>query len=462
MTKLLQYQVEDIAKIHEMGDRALLASEMGLGKTITALKVLQDTRYFPAIVVTPAGLKRHWRKECEVHFGWTDKSVAVLYGEMVSGRKAIRRKKIVVINYNILRPWLPFLLSLHAQLIIIDEAHLIGNPNTQRSRWVRILCKRVPHIIGISGTPLTNNPFELFPILNILRSRQFNSPFAFGTQYCQAEKVRGQWKFKGAKNLLSLHKLLVYPNGPMIRRTKEEVLPQLPPKRRYVVPLDIEKRSEYEFAENNLLAWLYTFDLVRAQAAARCERFVRFGYLKQLAAKLKMKAVTEWIDNTLLTMKGKLLFGVNHKFFRIGLMEKYQSISVTIHGEMSDKQKGVAEQRFQEDPQIRILFGNIKACGLGLNLTAASDVAIGELLWTPGVHQQFEARPHRMTSVNPVDVYYLIAENTIEDKLCEIIQRKQKISDKVLDGVPVRISSLTILDELEKAMLLKAKKGRVK
>lgn len=415
--------------------------------TIQAISFLSENDEWPAIVICPAALKLHWSRELKKHYNLDS---TILYGQSPIWPKSYNKKRIFIINYDILEEWLPFLRRTGVKVVVADEGHLLGNINSKRTRCWRLLCKNVKKVIVLTGTPITNRPWELFPILNVLLPKKFASSFSYGIEYCEAGRSFGKWQFSGAKKLGQLHDILR--KNVMIRRTKEEVLKDLPPMRRFVLPLEIENREEYERAEKDVVAWLAETDVAAARRAEKAERYTRFSHLKKLAANLKMKAVREWIDNLLENTDGKVLLGAWHTAIIESLHERYKALSVVIDGSKNEKQRDEAERSFQTDPKCRALVGQIKACGLGLNLTAAGTVGILELPWNPGTCQQFQARPHRLTSTQPVDVYYLVAADTIEEKLCEIIQRKQRISDQALDGVKVQDSSLTLFDELALAM----------
>lgn len=449
ITSLLGFQREDITKIHAFNDRALVAWDMGTGKTICFLATALEANVWPALVVCPAAVKLQWQRQAWEH--------CRLKSTILSGEKPYSLtgcEKLVIINYEILGPWLLRLKALNPKIIGLDEVQKIGNIQSKTSRLCKILCKGVPKLIGMSGTPLTNKPWELYPIVSMLWPdvEELASPFYFGTTFCDAEKSFGKWKFSGARNLKQLHRLLL--DSGMLRRTKLEVMAELPPIIRTVLPLEIEDRAEYEEAERDIIKWLAKTDLQRAQSAARAERYTRFSYLKQLAAKLKIKAVFACVDDWLASTDSKILLGCLHRIqtpILPMLKERYDTISTQIHGGMTMKQRQESEDRFRQDSRCRLLIGQIQAV-TGLNLPEASIVGVVEIPWTPGACQQFIHRAHRLNSKHTVNAYFLAATNTIEERVYEIVQRKQKIMDQVMDGVDCQETSLTIFDELQQAM----------
>jgi SWI/SNF-related matrix-associated actin-dependent regulator of chromatin subfamily A-like protein 1 len=449
-TQLLPYQREDIDRMKALDGRVLLASEMGLGKSLETLTYITEEKLWPALVVCPAGLKLHWQRQGVEHLS--------LYSTILSGMRARKsalhgHQRLIIINYEILGEWLPLLMSLKLQAVAFDESHYLINLRAKRTRYARRLGKNIDRVICMSGTPLTNRPFELWPVLNILRPDKYDSAFSFGQEYCDAKFEFGRWTFKGARKLGKLHQELK--DTCMIRRTKEEVLKDLPPMSRIMVPIEIDAagRKEYEAAEKDLIAWLKKTSILAAERAERAKGLAQYYYLKHLAVRLKIKHVVSWISDFLENSEGKLLVGTWHTDIVSILHEKFEKISVVIDGRKSPKQKKDAEARFKTDPDCRILFGQIKAAGVGLNLPEASTVMFAEIPWHPAALKQFAARAHRLNSKYPVSVYFLIAEKTIEHDLLKIIQRKSRDSDRILDGIMPRNATLDVYEELRNTLL---------
>jgi SNF2 family DNA or RNA helicase len=236
--KPFPYQIEGIAAVEAFDIRALLADDMGLGKTLQMLHVIRRNyeRVTPTVVVCPAGVKYHWEREAACQIGM---AATVLEG--MSPNKyslaGLIQHKLIVLNYSILPAWLPYLLAIHPQLVIIDEIQNISHPRTKRSKSVRILCRDVPHVVGTSGTPLENRPAELFTGLSIIAPHEFSSGTDFYTRYCEPRRTPWGMTSDGAARLPELHRRLK--RSCMIRRTKDEVATQLPQKNRRVYYLSL-------------------------------------------------------------------------------------------------------------------------------------------------------------------------------------------------------------------------------
>jgi len=258
------------------------------------------------------------------------------------------------------------------------------------------------------------------------------------------------WVYKGADNLKELHHKLN--SLMMIRRLKKDVLNELPDKIRQVIPLQIENGEEYQEAQDNFIRWLTKKSVSKAIRAKKAKQLTKMGYLKRLAAELKMKSILEWIDGFLEENDGKLVLYCIHRKIIKTIYEKYKIISVVVDGSVTGRKRRIAVQSFQRNKRIRIFIGNIRAAGVGITLTASSTLAFVELDWVPANMMQVEDRIHRIGQKNVAMIYYLVAKRTIEESLCRILQDKQKVITAVLDGNS-KMNKLNVFGELEKILL---------
>lgn len=420
----------------------------------------QENKGF-TLVVCPAGVKYHWQDEFKL---WGDERAVVLNGTRPDAyHKALlsRRTGVFIINYDILGRWLPLLKTAKPWLVVFDECHALKNRSSVRYKNSLKLQKGVPHLLALSGTPFTNRPAELWAVLNMLWPEEFPSFWAFALRHCQPERKRWGWEYKGAVRLKELHRKLV--SLGMVRRLKKDVLQDLPPTSRFVVPVPLgpAARKEYKEAEEDFLKYLRrVHGDKKARRAAKAAMMVKMGYLIRLVGTLKYAAVKEWIETFLEDNDGKLIvFGV-HKAVVRGLYheKKLRPLSVVVDGGVTAVQRHQEVRKFRKLPKKRLFFGNIKAAGTGWNGTAASTVLFAEFGWTPGDHAQAEARPHRIGQTEPVMVYYLVVPDTIEDHLCKVLQAKQRVSDQVLDGTKQVEGGLDVYDLVSRNMLKKGKR----
>lgn len=447
-----KYQMQAVRRIERKYDgRVLLADEMGLGKTLQSLVTLKRNKRFmlPALVICPASLKWNWQQEAAACVGMVGE---VLEGMSPPPVKALRTfdSDLLIINYEILTPWMKFLRRLDPQLIIIDEVHRIKSKNAQCTKNVTNLCRYAPYIFALSGTPMTNQPAELFTTLKVLWPEEFKSFPQFASRYTNVEHHKWGPKYFGGRNLPELHSRLKELG--MIRRTKKQVLHELPPRQIGIVPVRLNKTAlkEYQEAQTRFLSWLRKKVKKRGKltAAARAQRLVQIGYLRRLAAELKLDDVKQWINNFIDAEGRKLIvFGV-HKAILKPLHERYKNLSILIDGDTSGKKRHLALEEFKHDPNKLIAFVNIQAGGVGLNMQEASDVLFAELPWTPAELDQAISRAHRMGQKRNVQVRLMISKGTIEEKLCRILQEKQSLADQVLDGDKTVNQDMAIFDLL--------------
>lgn len=447
MTIAYSYQIKGARGIHRFGGRALLADEMGLGKSYQAL--LYASRHpecYPMVVVCPAGLKYNWEAEAAHHFGLR----ADVLDSMKPKERGLTTAPVTVVGYNQLEPWMDYLKSLKPGLVVLDECQALKSMSTQRTRYSRKLCKGVKRVVALSGTPLTSRPAEMFPVLNILRKDLFPAWRPYADRFCAPKVMPWGMDYSGSCRLPELHRILL--DNLMIRRLKADVLKDLPPKRRFVVTLPISDPAEYRRAHKDFLGWLVKRKPEKLFKASKAPKLTQVGYLKRLTASLKMPAVFDWVDGFLEGSGQKLILFAVHSEVLDALEGRYKSISVRVDGSTKLKDRHRAKEAFQNG-KPRLFLGNIEAAGKGLTLTAASTVAFVEMGWTPGEHVQAEDRPHRIGQLNTVDVVYLIAKGTIEERICRLIQSKKGVCDAVLDGGESG-DEMEIYEDLCREMLL--------
>lgn len=446
--KPYKFQLEALDEIDGFGGRSLVGHEMGLGKTLITLWWLERNRKkaLPALIVCPASLKLMWKHEADRTLG--------VNSIVLSGRKPRQTfvpeggLSVTIINYDIIQYWQEDLQKRTFKTIVLEECHACKNPKTKRTKAIRQLAKKIPHILALSGTPLTNRPIELFPVLNMIRPHIFKSLWEFGMRYCGGKKGYWGYEFKGATKTAELHGLLK--SSCMTRRLKSEVLTDLPKKNRCIIPVPMHSPEEYWEAENDFITWLAKQDLDKAKRALMSQTLVQLGYLKRLAAKLKARYVVEWINEWLINNgEQKIILFAEHKAMLRVLEKRCKAKWVTVEGSTPIKKRQKFVEQFQEDPKTRMFIANRAAGGTGLTLTAASTLVFTELDWVPANHVQAEDRIHRIGQKEVAWIYYFVGIGSLEEKLCAVIQKKQEVLNAVLDGKP-KADNLNVHDQLMK------------
>jgi SWI/SNF-related matrix-associated actin-dependent regulator of chromatin subfamily A-like protein 1 len=437
--KLYPFQVDGVKFIESKKGRVLIADQMGLGKTaqsLTWLEMHKEAR--PAIVVCPASLKLNW--QLEVSKWTTGETVDVLYG-----RKCDRRldASIIIINYDILGAWSKNLRKLDPKALVIDEIHKIKNGKTKQTKAVRNLSRGIKHVIGLSGTPIVNRPIEAYNAIRIINPLLFPKYFDFAERYCGAKMGPWGWDMKGATNTKELHKVLT--SSMMIRRLKSDVLKELPDKSKTYVPIELTNRKAYDRGHNGFIR-----NAKNRSLGTGADALVQIEELKQLSIEGKMKGALKWITTFLESGEKLVVFGIHRKTVD-DLMNAFPGISVKVDGSVVNEKRQEAVERFQNDPECKLFVGNIQAAGVGLTLTASSSVVFLELPWTPAELEQAEDRVHRITQKDAVNVYYLLGENTIDQTIVKMLDKKKKVLDGVLDGKDTEKGSLLkdIIEEYE-------------
>lgn len=450
LVKLKPFQEEGVQQIYRFGGRALLADDQGLGKTIQALAWLKRiSKCRPAIVVTPASMKYTWQMEA-ARFG--------IRAEVLDGvRPHPLMGGVFVLNYSILNAWLDSILELDPQVVILDEIQALKNPEALRTKSSKKLVEGARSVVGLSGTPLLNRPIELWSILGLIRPKLFPSQKKYAWKYCKPRYTRWGWKFDGATRTGQLGRILR--RACMIRRVKKDVLSELPEKSRQIVVGKLTRYREYQQAESDFLVWLRKTHGSRVTKAKKSQALVKVGYLLRLVAELKISWVKQWIKDFFEIHVGKKLVALtSHRLVIDELKKAFPSV-VVLDGRIVGRKRDQAVMAFQKNRKINLFVGNTKAAGVGITLTAAHHLVFLDFPWTPGDLLQGEDRVHRIGQEHQVLIYYLVALDTIEEKLIKILRSKARVLREILDGEDTN-TSLEIFQDLLKGKLWREKKSR--
>lgn len=429
------FQRIGVRRIERFGGRALLADEMGLGKTCQSIWWL---RYYykldqPIIVVCPKSIMFNWVREVK-RFGGKKFYTEIIEAGMKPHRNFFRgkpKKTVYIINYDILYKWIDFLVKAKPGCVIADECHYTKSRGAKRTKCLRVLAEHSPHMIAISGTPLTNRPAELWSILNMIRPEEWPSFYSYSRRYCAPRMTPWGIKHDGARHLDELHDRLKL--SCMIRRKKNQVFKEMPPIIWDVVRLSVNNRREYDLAERDFKKWMRDEFPHKAAKIKNNEAMAKYGYLRRLIGKLKMDAVREWLDNYLQDTEDKLIaFGVHRQMVR-DYHDLYKENSVYVHGGVTGQNRQRAFDSFQDDKKIQLLFAN-SAAYVGWNGQVASNILFYELFDRPADHGQAAARAHRIGQKGQVWAGFLVVPNTIEEQLAQKLTSKQNVLDAVLDG----------------------------
>ena len=412
--QLRPYQIEGVEKLIGLAGRrggAILADEPGLGKTITTAEFINRTKPKSVLIVCPASLRINWNLELD---RWLNPDtlcrVKILSYESVSRGDAGDDS---------------------CDLAVFDEAHYLKNPEAKRTKACLSLHAGIR--LFLTGTPVVNRPMDLFPILKSLGLKLTRTDF--GKRYCAGHLRQISWKprkfawdFSGASHQDELNAVLR--GHCMVRRTKDEVLAELPAKIRQIVELDIPGYRESASLRD---AVSRMFDGM-ASAAKNLPELRKIAFEELAAARLdiarqKLPVVLDFLRD-LLEEEEKVVVFAHHREI-IGAIAAAVSGSVELKGGMTDSQKDAAVRAFQEG-SARLFVGQITAAGTGITLTAARTVVFAELDWVPGNVTQAEDRCHRIGQQLPVRVIHLVAGGSVDARMVHALVEKQENFERVM------------------------------
>ena len=452
-----------------------LADEMGLGKTVQALAALQAQDAFPAVVVVPASLKFNWLYETE---RWLPgRRVRILEGRNAEPIVADfdGEPEVVILNYDILSAWLLELRALEPAAVIFDESHYVKNyrasrskaaddlvNGTEKERRGRYMARvagqyQVPVVYMLSGTPVLSRTTELLQPLRVMRRLDDLGGFwGFAERYTMLRRDGEQGFPPSTKRLQELNEIM-RAGGFFARRVKSEVLPELPEKQWAVLPVAISNRAEYDrvmadfrsfyadraVADEEFLASIAHLDGAARDQAIKAKRaevlwssssadaLTKIAALKQVAAQGKIEQAKNWIGDFLET-DSKLVVFAWHREVVQAIAQAFDA--PTVMGNQTARDRQAAVERFQNDPDCRLIVLNMRAGGLGLTLTAASDVLFLEYGWTPADMNQALDRCHRIGQRDSVTGWQMVGVNTIDEWIVELIQDKRFVVDASTEG----------------------------
>lgn len=436
--------------------RLLIGDEPGLGKTLQSIGIVDTANAYPALVICPSSLKINWQREFEK---FTDKKAIVLDNATRTSWPYLLQMgmfHMAIVNYESLRKYFVYDTGKDRAFrlkdvvfndaikvfrsVIIDESHRVKDPSAQQTIFTRGIVEGKQWRILLSGTPVVNRAEDLVAQLSIMgRLKDFGGRGKFLADYGEDG------------NLEALSRML-YENC-MIRREKAKVLTQLPDKTRTDLYVEISNREEYLLAQYDLAEYLRQYKECtdfEIRRKMRMEALVKFMALRSIAAKGKVKQAIDFVRVFLASGKPLILFCSLHEI--VDEICKEFPDAVTVTGRDSASAKQAAVDAFQSGA-AKLIVCSIKAAGVGLTLTASSNVAFIELPWTYADCCQCEDRAHRIGQKDNVTCYYLLGQDTIDSTLYGLIHKKKSIAGQIMasdDDIP---QSEAYFDELITAFM---------
>lgn len=424
--RLRIYQKQAISFLRSSwGKRAILADDMGLGKSASAIcaatSFLTQKR---VLIVCPSYVRGVWTNP---HDGgelrkWAPDAERIFNCGTTKAAWISPENQFAVCHYDILHAWAEKLIDWKPEIVIYDEAHYLMNPASQRTKAAMAVSKNSQYVWALTGTPMTNRPRDLWGLLSTIVPGRFGETekgfFKFGLRYCAAEKVqvtpiKTVWKFDGSSRTDELRKRLGHF---MLRRTKSEVALELPAKTRQVIRIAIGKAAGLvgngAGADDSKMA-------LRAMLSSAADAKLDSAAIPLVQAHLEegrrvvvftyRKAVAEFIANAL------------------GGVFIHSGVSMARRGKMLDdlrKQDGAS-----------LVAGTIDSMSTGIDLSYADVAVFVELTYEPHEFLQAEARLHRFGQKNPVLVQYLVAMGTADELVADMVINKLDTFEAIIGGV---------------------------
>lgn len=432
------YQLEGIAQGLKL-KRFLNGDDPGLGKTLQSIATVNLANAFPCLVICPSSLKINWEREVAK---FTDKKAMVLTDSVKDTWPFFWQtgmNQVFIVNYESLKKYFVQKIRTSNKLtlkdiefkqtinlfksVIIDESHRCKSTATQQSKFVKGISSGKEYIILLSGTPVINKPKDLVSQLGIMDQMPALGGYKnFVSRYCAGQKE--------ASNLKELNYRLW--DNCFFRREKSKVLTDLPDKVRQVLNVDITNRKEYADAENDLIQYLIRYKNAtdeKLEAAMRGQVMVQISILRNISARGKIKEVIEFVKDFVENDQKIILF-VHLREVAEALLQAFPK-AVTVTGSNTQQEKQTSVDKFQNDPKTKIIICSIKAAGVGLTLTASSNVAFVEFPWTYADCVQCEDRAHRIGQKDSVTCYYFLGKDTIDERVYQIINEKKSIANAI-------------------------------
>lgn len=435
----------------------LIADEPGVGKTAQAVAFVNCFLPKRVLIICPASLKVNWSREWAKFTVHDEMSVGIAFS-----KKGWPDADVVIVNFERLKKYDSEIKAHTWDVVIIDEAHYIKNPDAERTQCIlgrrakrkhkkrpaqeAIAPLRFKKLLMLTGTPLLNQPVDLWVLCQLADPTGLGADYMkFTKRYCAGWNAPWGYDTTGASNLDELKRLLK--ERFMIRRHKADVLKSLPAKRRVVLELPTDGLNVSTLLKREIALYdrasqvtdvTADFEeqvakLKDQQVSEVVEVVEDLAATRQEVALKKLPMVFEFVDN-LLDQGEKVIVFAHHHAVADALWGRYGETAAIITGKVTGDTKRQAQvDKFQNDPNCRVFIGQIKAAGVGHTLTAAYSVVFAEIDYTPANLEQAEDRAHRRGQLNAVTAYYLVLEGSLDAGIIQKVVEKQSVISQAIN-----------------------------
>jgi len=486
--ELMRHQAQLVQSAADGHRTYLLADEPGLGKTAQALMAAQAANAFPLLAVVPNVVKTNWGREAGI---WTpNRPVTVIHGD---GYDVDGFADIVVVNYEILDRHVGWLGDFGFRGMVVDEAHFIKNKQSQRSQNVLALSERIrarcarPLLMALTGTPLINDIEDFHAIWEFLGWIDDKMPLAK-----LMDKLEDIGLTPADAGFYPAARTAVVDMG-IVRRRKVDVAADIPARRIADLPVELDDEIGRTIREAERKLALHLLERYDMAIATRRSGAVVDGIDHELVRRVatweredtSSSSTTSDSENVFQMLRrigqakaglaadnaaqlarsvGKVVFFAKHVDVMDLAGETFTKRGIRyseIRGDQTPKQREAAIKAFDEDPDTQVIVCSLMAAGVGLNLQIASNVVLAELSWTDAEQTQAIDRVHRIGQAEPVTAWRIIASQTIDTKIAELIDSKAGLAARALDGTDEEVgSSVDIQLEALVALLTQALEER--
>lgn len=414
--------------------KCILADDMGLGKTYQSIVAALESGSERVLIICPSSLKINWMREVQnfcddvsiiqgTH--WNPSRFTIMNYDILKNFHTIEERNKEYEDWELRREIADF----NPDLLILDEAHYIKNHKSKRGAILKDLSKNFncDRVWLLTGTPIANRPMDYYNLLSIIDSPVANNWVHYAKTYCEGMRFKkgGKyiWVTKGASNL---GELSTKTKRTILRRKKEDVL-DLPEKLITPVYLELQNVDGYKSVWENYM----TKRKLEGKKGNPAKDIVEMTLLRSFIA---METVPYSIEKTeeALELNKKVIIFCNFNDEMDYFLRHFGNKAVSVRGGMTDKQKQMSVDRFQEDDSCMVFVGQIKAAGVGLTLTKAEIVIMNSLDWVPGNHEQAEDRAYRIGQKETVNIYYMLIDDTIDTLVWYILNEKKKVIGTIM------------------------------
>lgn len=415
--------------------------------TLTSVTLTRALSIPITYIICPVSIKWSFFRDLTENWGYNP-----MYFTMLDSKKSKRiyafQERFVIINYDILPKFMDYLLSRSCGHIILDECHRIKNCSSLRFKQIEKLIKGQPNarVTFMSGTPIRNRVNDIFAPLKLSGHYLGGNYQSFLREFTHSafNKHTKQVMVKGGKNM---DRLFIAMSNFIIRRTKNEVLKELPEK---TITKYIIKDAEYIEEYNKIIDEM----MMNENSSGLSGSMHSLNRLVSMAKIRTSPGIFDLIDEITATGEKVVIFSF-YKDCIEAIEERYRGRAVFIHGGVASSRRDAIIQKFKHDETCDIFIGQTDAAGEGIDLTCASHCIICDFPFTPPQLEQAESRLHRSRQKNAVNVYYCMAEGSIDEDLFEMIAEKACDISAVIDKDKTTFDYTNIEEELFKKLIKK-------